>query len=388
MKLLTDLDCLAPPLTGIGHYTRELTQRLVNHADVDDMTAMYHGRFVDKATVQALLLSANGGEPVQQQDLLGRLKPLVKQLPLARWAWQRVKAQRFRSYSLHQQPDVYWEPNFILKPTNCPSVVTIYDLSPLALPELHPASRIALLKRALASSVERAERIVTISNFTSQALQTHLNVPAERIRLVPPAAGAAFRPYSEADICSLRERYSLPPRFVLSVGTLEPRKNLSRLLSAYEKLPASLRQEWPLVCVGARGWNDTALAADITRLEERGELIRLGYVAQADLPCLTAAAGLMAYLSIYEGFGMPVVEGLACGVPVLTSQDTVMEEVAGECAFYADPFDIDAIAAALETALTDETRRVRFSQDGPLRAATFDWQRSADTLFDTLREVY
>lgn len=387
MKLLTDLDCLAPPLTGIGHYTRELTQRLINRADVNDMTAMYHGRFVGKEAVQALLLSANGGEPAQQHDVLGRLKPLVKQLPLARWAWQQVKAQRFRSYSLQHQPDVYWEPNFILKPTNCPSVVTIYDLSPLALPELHPASRIALLKRALASSVERAERVVTISNFTSQALQSHLNVPAERIRLVPPAAGEAFRPHSEADTNRLRERYSLPPRYVLSVGTLEPRKNLSRLLSAYEKLPDSLRHEWPLVCVGARGWNDAALSADIARLEERGELIRLGYVDQSDLPCLTAAAGLIAYLSIYEGFGMPVVEGLACGVPVLTSQDTVMEEVAGECAFYADPFDIDAIAAALETALTDETRRARFSQDGPVRAATFDWQHSAETLFNTLREV-
>lgn len=388
MKLLTDLDCLAPPLTGIGHYTRELTQRLVNHANIEDVAAMYHGRFVGIETVEGLLQSANSGEPAQRQDLLGRLKPLVKQLPFARGAWQRIKAQRFRSYSLRRQPDVYWEPNFILKPTHCPAVVTIYDLSPLALPELHPASRIALLKRALASSVTRAERIVTISQFTSDALQNYLNVPAERIRLVPPAANASFRPHSEDEIIKLREQYALPEQYILSVGTLEPRKNLSRLLSAYENLPTSLRQEWPLVCVGARGWNDTVLSADIARLEERGELIRLGYVAQADLPCLTAAAGLIAYMSIYEGFGMPVVEGLACGVPVLTSQNTVMEEVAGKCAFYADPFDIDAISAQLACALTDQTRRARFCEEGPLRAATFDWQRSAITLFNTLREAY
>jgi glycosyltransferase involved in cell wall biosynthesis len=92
-------------------------------------------------------------------------------------------------------------------------------------------------------------------------------------------------------------------------------------------------------------------------------------------------------MSVYEGFGMPVVEGLACGVPVLTSLNTVMEEVAGECAFYADPFDVEAISAQLETALTDETRRTRFGQNGPLQAAKFDWQRSADTLFKTLHDV-
>jgi alpha-1,3-rhamnosyl/mannosyltransferase len=387
MKLLTDLDCLAPPLTGIGHYTRELTQRLISHDQLNDVTAMYHGRFVGKEAVQGLLERADNGETAQPQDWLGQLKPLVRQLPLARWAWQRVKAQRFQSYSWQQQPDVYWEPNFILKPTHCSSVVTIYDLSPLALPEFHPSSRIALLKRALVSSVERAECVVTISQFTSEALQTHLGVAAERIRLVPPAAGAAFRPHSDVETSVMRERFSLPERYILSVGTLEPRKNLSRLLSAYERLPNWLRQEWPLVCVGARGWNDAALSADITRLEERGELIRLGYVAQADLPCLTAGAGLIAYMSVYEGFGMPVVEGLACGVPVLTSLNTVMEEVAGECAFYADPFDVEAISAQLETALTDETRRTRFGQNGPLQAAKFDWQRSADTLFKTLHDV-
>jgi len=388
MKLLTDLDCLAPPLTGIGHYTRELTQRLINRDQLDDVTAMYHGRFIGKEAVRDLLVSANSGAPTQPQDWLGRLKPLVRQLPMARWAWQRVKAQRFQSYSSQHQPDVYWEPNFILKPTRCPSVVTIYDLSPLALPEFHPAARIALLKRALSSSVKRAECVVTISQFTSEALQTHLGVSPERIRLVPPAAGSEFRPHSQSETLALRERFSLPEQFILSVGTLEPRKNLSRLLSAYERLPAWLRQEWPLVCVGARGWNDTTLSADIARLEERGELIRLGYVAQADLPCLTAAAGLIAYMSVYEGFGMPVVEGLACGVPVLTSQNTVMEEVAGECAFYADPFDVEAISTQLETALTDEPRRSRLSQDGPLQAAKFDWQRSADTLLKTLGEVY
>ena len=321
------------------------------------------------------------------RSVLSRLKPFVRQLPFARWAWQRVKAQRFQTHSRSHAHDVYWEPNFILKPSHCPSVVTIYDLSPLALPELHPKSRIALLRRALQKSVQHAERVVTISHFTSHALQEHLNVPADKIRLVPPAAGAAFRPYDEVDQLAIRERYSLPKHFILSVGTLEPRKNLSRLLSAYEQLPDELRQAWPLVCVGAKGWNDTLLSADIARLEARGELIRLGYVPQKDLPALTASAGLMAYMSFYEGFGMPVVEGLACGVPVLTSVNTVMEEVAEGCAFYADPMSVSSITSALEIALTDSFKRDLYSQAGPAQAAKFNWQHSASTLYQTLAEV-
>ncbi|WP_198517547.1 glycosyltransferase family 4 protein [Halomonas sp. 141] len=387
MKLLTDLDCLAPPLTGIGHYTRELTQRLMHAHSVHEVRAMFHGRFVDTAGVETLLNHALMPGAAASAGLLTRLKPLVRELPMARWAWQRVKAQRFAAVSRQWQPDVYWEPNFILKPAACPAAVTIYDLSPLALPELHPASRIALLKQSLISSVARADRVVTISRFTAQALETHLGVASEKVRLVPPAAGADFHPYSEHEQAALRERYELPARFILSVGTLEPRKNLSRLLSAYERLPDALRADWPLVCVGAKGWNDAALSADIERLSARGELIRLGYVPQQDLPCLTAAAGLMAYLSIYEGFGMPVVEAMACGTPVLTSQGTVMEEVAEQCAFYADPLSVESIHAALESALHDVSARERFTLEGPAMAAKYCWADSAQVLHDTLAEL-
>lgn len=387
MKLLTDLDCLAPPLTGIGHYTRELTQRLLSDHAVHEISAMFHGRFLDREAVQTLLVS--DGEPASaaSQDLFTRMKPMTRQLPLARWAWQHIKTQRFQSYSRQQAHDVYWEPNFILKPAQCPSVVTIYDLSPLVLPEMHPKSRIALLKRALTTSVHRADRVVAISQFTASALQEHLGVPESKIRIVTPAAGAAFQPHGEIAKRTIRQRYSLPENFILSVGTLEPRKNLSRLLNAYERLPHELRQAWPLVCIGAKGWNDAALSADIQRLETRGELIRLGYVPQTDLPCLTASAGLMAYMSLYEGFGMPIVEGLACGVPVLTSRNTVMEEVAQHCAFYADPLSVESIAAALETALTDVPQHALFSRLGPAQAATFDWQTSASILHQTLFEL-
>ncbi|MFI0471730.1 glycosyltransferase family 4 protein [Halomonas sp. HMF6819] len=387
MKLLTDLDCLAPPLTGIGHYTRELTEQLINQHAISDITAMFHGRFIQHEEVCRLLNTQAVTTDGKKSGLLTRIKPFVRQLPFARRAWQRTKAHRFQTLSQTHGHDVYWEPNFILKPSRCPSVVTIYDLSPLAHPELHPKSRVVQLKRALATSVHQADRVITISQFTAQALDEHLGVPKDKIRLVPPAAADAFHPYDHQKLQVVRQRYSLPERFILSVGTLEPRKNLSRLLSAYERLPAALRQQWPLVCVGAKGWNDATLSSDIHRLEAQGELIRLGYVPQRDLPVLTAAAGLMAYMSFYEGFGMPVVESLACGVPVLTSRGTAMEEVAGHCAFYADPLDVDDIAHSLQMALHDEPKRQQLSRAGPAQADRYDWKSSASTLYQTLDEL-
>lgn len=387
MQLLTDLDCLAPPLTGIGHYTRELSRRLLAAEQVESITAMYHGGFVEAAGVHDLLKRSTMITPSAGGGAISRLKPWVRRLPLARSAWQGLKSHRFAKRSRRGNFDVYWEPNFILKPAACPSVVTIYDLSPLALPALHPASRIRLLRRSLRHSVERAERIVTISHFTASALNELLDVPHERICLVPPAAGEAFYPRTSEKTAVVRTRYGLPAKFILSVGTLEPRKNLSRLLQAYERLPHALRAEWPLVCVGAKGWRDDALTADVARLEARGELIRLGYVAQADLPELTAAAGLVAYMSVYEGFGMPVVEALASGVAVLTSTDSAMAEIACNNAFYAAPYDVDSITAGLEQALTDSAKRRRLAESGPAVARRYDWNASAQTLLEVFNEV-
>lgn len=387
MQLLTDLDCLAPPLTGIGHYTRELGQRLLTHPSIDHVTAMYQGGFVETAGVHDLLQRSTMVAPNVGRDTMTRLKPWVRRLPLARSAWQELKARRFAKLSRRGNFDVYWEPNFILKPATCPSVVTIYDLSPLALPALHPASRIRLLQRALRHSVERAERIVTISHFTANALNELLDVPHDRIRLVPPAAGAEFYPRTPEQTAELRHRHRLPDQFILSVGTFEPRKNLSRLVQAYERLPRALRAEWPLVCVGAKGWRDGALNADVARLEARGELIRLGYVPQKDLPGLTAAAGLVAYVSVYEGFGMPVAEALASGVAVLTSENSAMTEVAGDHAFYANPYSVDSITDELEQALNDTGRRRRLALEGPARAQRYSWDDSAERLLHVLGEA-
>lgn len=296
-----------------------------------------------------------------------------------------LRQQRFARLARHFQEHVYWEPGIELMPFTGRRVATIYDLSHIAMPASHPAGRVAYLTRQIDHTLRHADAIVTISHAMRREIATYSGISAAAITVVPPAASEAFYPRTPEQTAKVRAHHRLPAQFILSVGTLEPRKNLSRLLQAYEQLPQSLRAEWPLVCVGARGWNDTSLNADVERLENRGELIRLGYVAQQDLPLIVASAGLLAYPSLYEGFGMPVVEAMASGVPVLTSRYTSMHEITGDGAFLVNPGDTDEIRTALRQALEAPDTRDNLGMHGIRQAAGYDWQASAETLLKALQ---
>ncbi|MHB0776574.1 glycosyltransferase family 4 protein [Halomonas sp. WWR20] len=394
MKILIDLDSLTPPVTGIGHYTRQIGKYLLRHDDVESLTALMYTNELTSSQIRGLLetdmqkdIDMGKSSSVPGYQLAQRLLPLLRNAPAARAVVNRWKSYRYSKITEKLQNHVYWEPNFVLKPFSGPSALTIHDISFLVHPELHPPTRLSYITTRLGPSIERASHIIVVSRFTFDAVRTELGVPASQMSIVSPAADKEFQPISAEEARHVRQRFSLPEKYILSVGTLEPRKNLSRLLKAYEGLPDKLRHEWPLVCIGGKGWNDTNLNADIAYLERRGELIRLGYVDQADLPKIVAAAGLMAYVSVYEGFGMPVAEAMACGVPVMTSRDSAMEEIAGERAFYVDPFDIDNIRDTLREALENEPRRNELAALGPSQARRYSWEQSADTLVSILKPL-
>lgn len=383
MKLLTNLDCMQPPLTGIGHYTKQLAAHLAGHPDVEALQGLYRSRWLDAAQLQdwpptnTQALTRAGGSAVLRQRL--------RRIPGSYGLRHRLRTLRFASLTRSYADHVYWEPGLELMPFAGRRVATVYDLSHLAVRASHPPARIAYLRRQIDYTLRHADAIVTISRTMRREIAVYAGLQEADIAVAPPAAAAAFRPLEAATRDAVRQRLGLPPRYILSVGTLEPRKNLERLAQAYATLPGALRREWPLVCVGAKGWNDTSLSQELRRLEARGELLRLGYVAQQDLPLITASAGLMAYPSLYEGFGMPVVEAMACGVPVLTSRNTSMHEITGESAFLVEPGETESIRAVLETALEDAEARRRLGRQGIARAAYYDWQRSAEALLASLK---
>ncbi len=268
--------------------------------------------------------------------------------------------------------DVFVATNSYLSPllTALPTVLVVYDLAALD-PATSPNRRSAAVERlTLAPAVRRAAALVCISEATADALRERHPEVAPKLSVAPLAASPAPGPVDPAELAELPA-----PGFVLAVGTLEPRKNLPRLVAAYAALPDALQSSHPLVVAGAAGWRTGETLDALRSLGERCR--RLGHVSDGALVELYRRCAVFCYPSLSEGFGLPVLEAMAAGAPVLTSDTSSLPEVGGDAAAYADPFDTDAIAAALRGLLEDPARRAELAATGPSRAAEFSWERFA-----------
>lgn len=257
----------------------------------------------------------------------------------------------------------------------CPVVVTVHDLSFLRYPHLfRPANRL-YLRLFTRLSVHRARRVITVSAHAAEETVCLLGVAREKIRVVYHGVDPIFRPLPPDEVAAFRTRRGLPERFVLFVGTLEPRKNLVRLIEAFARSGADA--DTALVLAGARGWYDEEIFATVERSGLSARVHFPGYVPNDELPLWYNAAEVFAYPSLYEGFGLPVLEAQACGTPVLTSSISALPEAAGDGALMVDPYNVEAIADGLRRLLTDPTLRETFRQRGLEHAARFSWPRTA-----------
>jgi glycosyltransferase involved in cell wall biosynthesis len=254
-----------------------------------------------------------------------------------------------------------------------PTVVTIYDLSFLHYPQVLTAARRAYLTLLSPLSCRRARRIVAISASTRRDLVKQWGIPAGKIDVAYPGVGEQFRPLPKDEVEAFRVRHGLPRRFILHLGTLEPRKNLVRLIQAF----ARLRTDAKLVLAGGSGWLDDEITAEIERHGLQNEVLLPGYIADKALVFWYNAASVLAYPSLYEGFGLPVIEAMACGTPVVTSTASSLPEAAGEAGLLIDPEDGEMMADALQRALTDEDLRDHMRMRGLTQAAHFTWQATA-----------
>ncbi len=266
----------------------------------------------------------------------------------------------------------------------CPVVITIHDLSFIRFPTLfRPANRLYLTVLTRLSA-RRARRLIAVSAHTAAETTRLLGVPSERIDVVYHGVDPAFHPLPADEVAVFRQRRGLPERFVLCVGTLEPRKNQTRLVEAFARIHDG---QVKLVLVGGKGWLYDELFTRVEALGLSKEIIFPGYVMNDELPLWYNAATILAYPSLYEGFGMPVLEAQACGTPVLTSNVSSLPEAAGDAASMVDPYDVGALAAELDRLLTDKPLRHELRKRGLAHASQFTWPLMAQETADVYRRA-
>ncbi len=282
--------------------------------------------------------------------------------------------------------DVFHASNQVRNPPRlCKLTTTVHDMTAWSHPELHTPATVANDKRWAERTVLRADGVITPSEATRADLIRWLNLPPERVRAVHHGVAETYFSVPQSAITSARAAYSLTKPYILFVSTIEPRKNLDRLLDAYEHLPASVREEFDLVVSGPRGWRSEQTMA---RLKANPAGTRtLGYVPEALLPGLTAGATVFAYPSLYEGFGFPVAQAMAAGTAVLTSNVSSLPEITAGSARLVDPLSTGEIGTALNELLTAPSLRERLRNLGLARAQHFHWERCARETWEFFEHV-
>jgi glycosyltransferase involved in cell wall biosynthesis len=268
--------------------------------------------------------------------------------------------------------------------STCPTVITVHDLSFLFFPQNFRAMNRIYLKTLTRLSVRRARRIIAVSESTRRDLVHQYGLPPAKVDVVYNGVDAAFRPLPTTEVAAFRRRAGLPDRFLLFVGTLEPRKNVARLIEAYARLPEGRP---PLLLVGGKGWLYDEIFARVEELNLTHEVRHVGYVPATELPLWFNAAELFVYPSLYEGFGLPALEAMACGTAVVASSASSLPEVVGEAGRLADPFDTEALSSAMSQVLTHQEQREELREAGLKQAQAFTWPKAARQTVGTYRQA-
>ncbi|MFL6237184.1 MAG: glycosyltransferase family 4 protein [Thermoanaerobaculia bacterium] len=353
--IAVDLRALVPDLTGIGVYTRSLLLALAARGNFR-FVGMAHRRPRGAGELESAGIAVE-----HHRAPLGVI-------------WQQLKLPRRLARG---DVDLFWSP-LITLPLRCPvpAVATVHDLTVLLYPEAHTLKVKASLLPFLRPSFEAARRLVTISGATARDLAFHFPQCAEKVRVVYPGIDPEFRPGEPAEIAATRRELKCPEGYILYAGTVEPRKNLGRLLDAWTALRSEDPQAPPLVLAGPYGWGSERLAKRIQSLAPEG-VTATGRVERERLVRIFQAARVFVYPSLYEGFGLPAAEALACGVPVITSDVSSLPEVVGDAGLLVDPGDSGAIAGRLRHLLDHPGKAAGLAARGIEQAARFRWDRAA-----------
>ncbi|PSF14297.1 hypothetical protein C7H09_00125 [Marinobacter fuscus] len=353
MDVLIRLDSLVAPRTGIGYYTEHLVRALAELPSMN-LVGVFGGRRLAGDALADLLDDRAEPDANGSASLMARLRPLVRAVPGAYRVRQAMR-DRAASRAAHGVR-IYHEPNFVPFPFSGSTVLTIHDLSHLRYPEYHPPERVNFLERYLPKAIQNASAIIADSHFTADEVCAFFPFAADKVYPVHLGVEDSLGPLQGPELQTVLAGYGLSPgAYLLSVATLEPRKNLAGLVKAYRNLPESVQSDLPLVLVGGAGWKNEELKRLLAERKGAGRVILTGRVPRSHLSGLLSGARLFVYPSFYEGFGLPIAEARACGTPILTTSYGAMKEVAGDQAFLVHP---DELSGGLRQALSQLPERL------------------------------
>ncbi len=374
IRLALNVVSLLSPATGIAAYTRNLAEALLQS---DEVEAYF---FYIKWSRNVRDVSLRGFSPLK--------KLFVKLIPYPYEVSRFFQQARFRIGIARYQPDIYHEPNYLAYDFDGPTVITVHDLSHIRYPETHPRIRVAAMNKYLPPAIERAAQIIVDSEFVKNEVVSHFGVDPAKVHAIHLGVGKSYAPRSRDEVAPVLARYGLTVKgYILAVGTLEPRKNLIQALAAHAALPERVRRDLPLVIAGGKGWLTGDLEEKIRGYGKRGEVRWLRYVPGEMLPFLYSGARFLVYPSLYEGFGLPILEAMASGIPVITSNQASLPEVAGEAGVMLDPHDRDALREAMLRMIEDKEDAQRRGAMGIAWARHFTWQTCAEKTLAVYKQV-
>ena len=356
---------LTVPKTGVGHYTFELACALASLEPSSQLQIVY------PSTYPAISLADHTSTPVPSNLQLRRVRVGL----LGRHWWstglpRHIKRGKLNLFHGTNYDVPLWRP--------CATVLTIHDLSQLLHPETHEKRSVRRARRRLPHMARVADAIITPTESVRRDVCEVLKVRPEKVFAIPEAARACFRPRAFAETADARSRLGIGDDFVLTVGTLEPRKNLSVLISAFEELTRRRPHvSTQLVIAGGRGWLSGPLFEAIAKSPARDRIVLTNYLHDEDLQALYSSCRAFVYPSIHEGFGLPPLEAMACGAPVIASRIPALEETSGGAALLFDPMNAAELTRNLLELLPNENARLELASAGQRRAAEFSWEKTA-----------